>query len=215
MTQVKICGIKEKGHALTAVEAGADFIGFVFAPSKRQVSSARAHEVINAVKRRSNAMKTVGVFVDTPASEVNRIADFCGLGWIQLSGDESWEYCREIERPIIKVVHVPAGKTAMQIIAEIKKGSQLSLRQELICLLDSQVGTAYGGTGQAFNWQLAKEVSVSLPIIIAGGLTPRNVGKLVRNIRPWGVDVSSGIETNGRKDAAKIREFIQTVREAQ
>ena len=215
MTQVKICGIKEEDHALAAVEAGADFIGFVLAPSKRQVSSARAHEVINAVKRRSNAVKTVGVFVNTPASEVNRIADFCGLDWIQLSGDEFWEYCREIERPIIKVVHVPAGKTAMQIIAEIKKGSQLSLRQELICLLDSQIGTAYGGTGQAFNWQLAKEASTSLPIIIAGGLTPQNVGKLVRNIRPWGVDVSSGIETNGRKDAAKIREFIQTVREAQ
>ncbi len=78
MTRVKICGIKEEGHALAAVEAGADFIGFVFAPSKRQVSSARAHEVINAVKRRSNAVKTVGVFVDTPAAEVNRIADFCG-----------------------------------------------------------------------------------------------------------------------------------------
>ena len=215
MTQVKICGIKEEDHALAAVEAGADFIGFVFAPSKRQVSSARAHEIINAVKRRSNAVKTVGVFVNTPAQEVNRVAEYCQLDWIQLSGDETWDYCREIESPIIKVVHVPAGKTAMQIIAEIKKGSQLSLRHGLICLLDSQVGIAYGGTGQAFNWQLAKEALTFLPIIIAGGLTPQNVGKLVRNIRPWGVDVSSGIETNGRKDAVKIREFIQTVREAQ
>ncbi len=215
MTQVKICGIKEEYHALAAVEAGADFIGFVFAPSKRQVSFARAHEIINAVKGRSNAVKTVGVFVNTPVQEVNRVAEYCQLDWIQLSGDETWDYCREIEIPIIKVVHVPAGKTAMQIIAETKKGSQLSLRHGLICLLDSQGGTAYGGTGQAFNWQLAKEASTSLPIIIAGGLTPQNVGKLVRNIRPWGVDVSSGIETNGRKDAVKIREFIQTVREAQ
>jgi len=215
MTQVKICGIKEEYHALAAVEAGADFIGFVFAPSKRQVSFARAHEIINAVKGRSNAVKTVGVFVNTPVQEVNRVAEYCQLDWIQLSGDETWDYCREIEIPIIKVVHVPTGKTAMQIIAETKKGSQLSLRHGLICLLDSQGGTAYGGTGQAFNWQLAKEASTSLPIIIAGGLTPQNVGKLVRNIRPWGVDVSSGIETNGRKDAVKIREFIQTVREAQ
>ena len=90
----------------------------------------------------------------------------------------------------------------------------MSLKQELIYLLDSPVRDAYGGTGQAFNWQLANEVSARFPVIIAGGLTPANVGQLVKEAQPWGVDVSTGIETNGRKDASKIRAFIEAVRRA-
>ena len=91
-------------------------------------------------------------------------------------------------------------------------GYRLLPRQNLVCLLDSQVGDTYGGTGQAFDWQLAKEVSARFPVIIAGGLTPANVGQLVKEVQPWGVDVSTGVETNGRKDTAKISAFIKAVR---
>ena len=211
MTQVKICGIREEGHALAAVEAGADFIGFVFAPSKRQVSSARAHEVINAVKRRSNAVKTVGVFVDTPASEVNRIADFCGLDWVQLSGNEPWEYCREITRPIIKSIRISQQRPE-EIYAELTTGLKTLSRRRFTTLLDSQIEGKYGGTGTTFDWRLAQQVAMKFPVIIAGGLSPQNVAQAIEIIVPWGVDVSSGVETEGSKDVAKIKAFIEAVR---
>jgi phosphoribosylanthranilate isomerase len=93
-------------------------------------------------------------------------------------------------------------------------GYRLLPQHNFACLIDSKVGNNYGGTGQAFDWKLAKEVSARFPVIIAGGLTPANVSQLVKAVRPWGVDVSTSVESNGRKDIAKIKEFIQTVRTA-
>jgi phosphoribosylanthranilate isomerase len=214
-TRIKICGIRDKAHALAAVEAGADFIGLVFAPSPRQVSPAQACEIASAVKKGSDTIKVVGVFVNAPSSRVNEIADFCALDWVQLSGDESWEYCREVKKAIIKVIHVSSGQKTDEILADIEMGYQLLPKKELVCLLDSRVGGAYGGTGQVFNWQLAREVSVRFPVMIAGGLTAANVGQLVREVKPWGVDVSTGVESNGLKDASKIRAFVKAVRSTQ
>jgi phosphoribosylanthranilate isomerase len=216
-TRVKICGIRDKTHALAAVEAGADFIGLVFAPSQRQVSPAKAREIASAVKKSSNpdyiGTKVVGVFVNAPSSQVNKLADFCALDWVQLSGDESWEYCREIVRPVIKAIRIDQ-QSPEKLYAELSAGSKLLPAQGFITLLDSRVEGKYGGTGESFNWNSVQEVAKRFPVIIAGGLDPKNVAKLIERVTPWGVDVSSGVETGGVKDLAKIKAFIEAVRKA-
>jgi len=212
-TRIKICGIRDKNHALAAVEAGADFIGLVFAPSKRQVSPAKACEIASAVKKSSDTTKVVGVFVNAPSSQVNELTDFCALDWVQLSGDESWEYCREVVKPVIKAIRT-GQQSPEELYAALSAGSKLLPAYGFITLLDSQVEGKYGGTGESFNWNLAQRVAKRFPVIIAGGLNPKNVAKLINRVAPWGVDVSSGVETGGVKDMTKIKAFIEAVRKA-
>jgi len=213
MTRVKICGIRDKVDALASVEAGADFIGLVFAPSQRQVTPTQAREITSVVKKSSTAIRVVGVFVNAPASQVNEIADFCALDWVQLSGDESWEYCREVVEPIIKTIRV-SRQSPEELYSELSAGRKLLSVQRFITLLDSQSEGKYGGTGESFDWNMAQKVAEKIPLIIAGGLDPKNVAGLITRVAPWGVDVSSGVETGGVKDPAKIKAFIEAVRKA-
>ena len=213
MTRIKICGIRDKTHALAAVQAGVDFIGLVFAPSQRQVSPALAREIASAVKKSSDATKVVGVFVNAPSSQVNELADFCALDWVQLSGDESWEYCRKVVRPVIKAIRIDR-QSPEELNADLSSGSRLLPAQGFITLLDSRVEGKYGGTGESFNWNLVQKVAKGFPVIIAGGLDPKNVTRLIKRVAPWGVDVSSGVETGGVKDTFKIKAFIGAVRRA-
>ena len=212
MTRVKICGIKEKAHALGAGRAGASFIGLVFAPSPRQVSPAEAQEIVGTVKENCEATAVVGVFVNMPAPAVNRVARACNLDWVQLSGDETWAYCQQITRPVIKAVRVRAGEPPEALRGYLASGAEILSGREYLCLLDSQVEGHYGGTGVTFDWTLARELARQFPLIIAGGLTPENVTEAVKTVVPWGVDVSSGVEVGGVKSIARIKAFIEAVR---
>ena len=213
MTRIKICGIRDLAHGLAAVEAGADFIGLVFAPGKRQVSPAQAREITSAVKKSSNAAKVVGVFVNAPIFQINEIADLCALDVVQLSGDESWEHCRKIVNPVIKAIRIDR-QSPEELYSELSAASELLTGRRFITLLDSRVEGKYGGTGESFDWNLVQEIAKRFPIIIAGGLDPENVVRLMERVSPWGVDVSSGVETGGVKDMVKIRAFIEAVRKA-
>jgi phosphoribosylanthranilate isomerase len=213
VTRVKICGIRDETHALAAVEAGVDFVGLVLAPSKRQVSPAQARDIASAVKKSGGATKVVGVFVDAPVFQINEIADFCALDVIQLSGNESWEDCDKILNPVIKAIRI-GQQSPKDVCAELSAATRLLARRRFITLLDSEVEGRYGGTGESFNWNLAREVARKFSVMIAGGLDPQNVGILIKRVSPWGVDVSSGVETAGVKDIAKIRAFIEAVRKA-
>ncbi|MFC1929629.1 phosphoribosylanthranilate isomerase [Chloroflexota bacterium] len=215
MTRIKICGLSEIEHALAASETGADFLGMVFAPSQRQVSPEKALMLTETILNLPRHPALVGVFVNSPAQEVNRIASYCHLDRVQLSGEETWQYCQEIERPVIKVLHVTPNMKSREVIAEIESGIKLCRKQDPLFLLDTHASGAYGGTGQTFDWQLAREVSARFPVLVAGGLNPANVGALISEVQPWGVDVSSGVETNGRKDISKIKAFIAAVRKAE
>ncbi len=212
MTHIKICGIREETHALVVAEAGADFIGLVFVPSPRQVTPYHAKKIVSALKKNRTSLEVVGIFVNTPVAKVKKIADFCHLDWVQLSGDEPWEYCHELAMPVIKVVRMSRCCKPEQICANLNYGTRILATQKHLFLLDSGAKDKYGGTGQTFSWKLAKPIAEKFPVIVAGGLTPRNVAVAIRTASPWGVDVSSGVETGGAKDVVKIRKFIEAVR---
>ena len=212
MTKVKICGITEVFHAQAAIEAGADLIGVVLAPSPRQVTYDKAQEIVAAVKKYN--LPAVGVFVNMPAATVNTVASSCALDWVQLSGDETWEYCQQIKKPVIKAIHVSPEWGEEELLAHLESGQRELGFRSPIYLLDTFVEQKYGGTGQAFAWEIAKQAAVKYPLIIAGGLHPGNVGQVVASLRPWGVDISSGVESQGVKDVEKIKAFIQAVRAA-
>ncbi|OGO02344.1 MAG: hypothetical protein A2Y59_01895 [Chloroflexi bacterium RBG_13_52_14] len=213
MTRVKICGITDVAYARAATEAGADFIGVVFASSSRQVSHEKVREIVAAVK--SHNLPVVGVFVNMPPSDVNAVASFCELDWVQLSGDETWEYCQHIEKPIIKGIRIPLDWGKEDLLAHLEKGHRLLGSRSPLYLVDTFVEQRYGGTGQAFDWEIARPAAARFPLIIAGGLHTGNIKQVIDSLKPWGVDVSSGVETDGVKSLEKIRAFIQAARSAQ
>jgi phosphoribosylanthranilate isomerase len=213
MTKIKIDGIKTEEQAIAAAEAGADFIGLVFAPSPRQINPAKAEKIVRALKESWPKIEAVGVFVNTHVGTINRIAEKCHLDWVQLSGDEPWESCRELDRPVIKVKRASRTNPPQQVSRDLEYGTKLLKGQRHIFLLDANVRGKYGGTGLKFDWKLAVPIAREFPVIIAGGLTPDNVARAIKLISPWGVDVSTGVETKGAKDIDKIKKFIEAVRQ--
>ena len=242
MTLVKICGNRTPADVLNAAEAGADFVGMIFAESKRQVGLGEAqamvhalgaplaaHEIAMPPPARGHAREderewfrhgaqvieayleakrplTVGLFADQPIEEVNELALESGVDLVQLSGDETWEDCLLVARQVIQVVHVSPLDSPSDPMRFVEPGFAIAL------MLDSAHGPYRGGSGRTFDWEVARIVSAELPMVLAGGLTPENVGEAIERVRPWAVDVSTGTETDGRKDPTRVREFIEAVR---
>lgn len=200
--RVKICGITSTADARAAVDAGADALGFMFYPrSPRFLEAATARAIIDTLPP---FVARVGVFVDATADEILRIVAQCGLDTVQLHGAESPELCRCL-RPlsVIKAFRVQDAGTL----------EQLTAYEDFSWLLDSYVAGEMGGTGRTFNWELAATaVRRGGMVLLAGGLHPGNVAAAIAAVKPWAVDVSSGVEqAPGRKDAAKMRAFVRAV----
>ena len=214
MTKIKICGIKTIESAVAAAEAGADFIGLVFAQSPHQVTPTQANKIITALKLRAKVPGIVGVFVNTPSEAVNQIAEFCSLDRVQLSGDETFEYCRGLKPATVKVMRVNRLHKAEQVCQDMSAWVKGLYGKDNIFLLDAYDPDKFGGTGNLLDWKIAAYIAEKYRVIVAGGLTPDNVGDAIKKIKPWGVDVSSGVETGGEKDMNKIKDFIKAAREA-
>lgn len=201
MVKVKICGITNLNDALLAVEAGADALGFVFYDkSPRCVEPDKAAEIIRGLPP---FVTVVGLFVNTGIDFVNSTAESCGLDLIQLHGDETPDFCSMVNRRVVKVFRIRDA----QSLGPMKDYRVAGY------LLDAYSPQVYGGTGHTFNWDIAKDAKMHGPIILAGGLTPDNVRKAVEVVRPYAVDVSSGVEAApGIKDPDKVRKFIENAK---
>jgi len=204
MVKVKICGITSYEDARAAVEAGADALGFVFYDkSPRFINPVKAAGIIS---RLPPFIQTVGLFVNEETAQVNWTADYCGIDVVQLHGDETPEDCLEVKRRVIKAFRV-------QKIISLDPLEKYQDYQVAGYLLDAWSPDAYGGTGRTFNWELAQAAKQYGPVILAGGLTPENVAEAIRVVSPYGVDVSSGVESApGKKDLEKVKEFIRVAK---
>jgi len=203
-TRIKICGITRYEDATAAAAAGADAIGFVFyRNSPRFVDPDRAKAIAVAIPP---FVSTVGLFVDADAADVEASLRTFRVDYLQFHGDENREYCSQFGVPFLKAVRMRPGLDLLHYSADFSAARAL--------LLDAFVDGVPGGTGQRFDWNLIPR-NLPVPIVLSGGLSPDNITEAVRKVRPWAVDVSSGVEAaKGIKDGDKIKQFIRGVRNA-
>ena len=202
--RTKICGITNIEDARIAVAAGVDALGFVlYRKSPRYVDPMMVQQIVAQLPP---FVLPVGVFVNEEIKIVRDLMDTCGLAFAQLHGDESATYCRELSRPVLKALRLKDRSTFVAL-AEFQ--ARVEVRG---FVLDALSEEAYGGTGQVVDWGLARQAAQAATVILAGGLTPENVGQALRAVQPYGVDVSSGVEvTPGKKDHEKVRAFLRAV----
>ena len=200
MTKVKICGLKEQQHVRAAVEAGADAIGFVFAPSKRQISIEQAHQLAKDVP---GEVLKIGVFVNPSVEELRAAVEGVPLDYVQFHGEETPEFIRQQGYPAIKALSV-----------RDKEDVRAAANYNVDYYLFDTPGTDFkGGSGHTFDWTLLEMAGIPRDkLILAGGLKAENIAEAVSLVSPYMVDVSSGVETDGIKDEAKINAFIQAVK---
>jgi len=201
MTKIKICGIKTVDDALAAMDAGADMLGFNFYPKSPRFIDPGTCRDIMAVMRKYGQITYVGVFVNASVAEMRATVETCALSLIQLHGDETPEIMRSL-----------SGK-AFKAFRGVPLTLQDFAREEAPAfLIDASATGKYGGTGAKADWSAAAELAKQYPLLLAGGLTPENVGDAVRRVQPWGVDVASGVESSpGVKDAAKMKAFVRAI----
>lgn len=209
MSVIKICGLTRVEDAVVASETGADFLGLVFCRSSpRYVETRTAAALVRALGDRALPAQWIGVFVDESPDEVLRTVDTVGLDGVQLHGRERPEAVERLRRNGLFIIkgHRVSGSEDLAKLGAFKVDAHL---------LDTHVPDSYGGTGKTFDWSLAACVSGERRILLAGGLTVSNVAKAIDMVNPWGVDVSSGVESApGVKDPDKIRRFITVARDA-
>lgn len=206
MTKIKICGIKTINDALATIDAGADYLGFNFYPkSVRFIEKQVCVEITSVLKKEFPQIKLVGVFVNSSVEEVKIIMETCSLDLVQLHGDETPEMLNALDGRAFK---------AFRGIPERVDGFARS--ESRAFLLDASVKGVYGGTGVTADWNSAAELAKNYPLLLAGGLTPENVAEAVSRVKPWGVDVASGVESvMGKKDPSRMKAFVQAVRDGQ
>jgi phosphoribosylanthranilate isomerase len=206
MTIIKICGIKTLKDAFAAIEAGTDYLGFNFYPkSVRFIEKEACAEITSVLKKEQPQIKLVGVFVNSSVDEVKNILDTCSLDLAQLHGDETPEMFAQL---------APRAFKAFRGIPSDVVGYE---RNDVPAfLVDAAVKGVYGGSGVTADWSVAAKLAKQYPILLAGGLTSENVASAVQQVKPWGVDVASGVEsTPGEKDAMKMSTFVKAVREVE
>ena len=216
MTRFKICGLRDSDNAVVAAESGADFLGFNFVPgARRRLEVERAKEIVAEYRRRrgQGGPELFGLFADQPVEEVNRIVREVGLDRAQLCGDEPPDYWDRVDAPVVKQIKV-RDDDRNQVVAETDARIHEVQEQGSTPMLDKYVEGHKGGSGRTFDWTIAAEVARDYDFMLAGGLTRENVGEAITTVGPWAVDVSSGVETDGVKDAAKIRDFAEAVKRA-
>ena len=200
MTKVKVCGIRRLEEARWAVEAGADAIGFVFADSKRKIDIETAAQISSHLPE--NVLK-IGVFVNSSEDELSEAAKKVKLDFVQLHGDETYSFCSKLYVPYIKAISVKE-KDDLKRIEEFN---------ESMILLDSGKGPYRGGNGTTFDWDYLESIDLAgKKLILAGGLNEDNVKEAIEKVHPYMVDVSSGVETEGKKDKRKIESFVKKVK---
>ena len=221
---VKICGVREAAHAAAARDAGADLVGMIFADARRRVEipAARAirrelgprveitdssAEAVERARSQAGRPLLVGVFARQTPDEILRVLDQVDLDLVQLSGGEHPALAGRIPRAVIRATHVGDGATAESLLRDAGR------EPPTITLLDA-ASRQGGGTGERFDWSLARAVAEQRPILLAGGLTPENVGEAIAAVGPWAVDVSSGVEVDGVKSEARIRAFVRAAKAA-
>ena len=214
-THVKICGLRDAQTALVAADAGADFLGFNFVEGvRRQIQPDEGQWItegfIGGREGIPNGPKLVGLFRDQPIEWVRHVAQQCHLHIAQLNGDEDLAYADDLIVPVLRQIRVKPDDTA----EDLRKIVDSWRNAGHMVLLDSYHPSAPGGTGVAFDWSIADGIVEQEGVLLAGGLTPENVGAAIQQLNPWGVDVASGVETDGVKDPDKIRDFINAARNA-
>ena len=201
MLREKICGITNVDDALHAVNAGADALGFIFYPESPRYVTPETVRII--IERLPPFTTSVGVFVNEDRDAIQRVIQECGLSLVQLHGDESPGDCFTLGHPVIKAIRLRSRDDIVLMGRYAVRGF----------VLDASVAGVWGGTGETIDWRLAREATRQGPAILAGGLTPDNVGRAVAEVEPFGVDVSSGVEISpGKKDHEKVRRFILAAR---
>ncbi|HLR64272.1 MAG TPA: phosphoribosylanthranilate isomerase [Pseudogracilibacillus sp.] len=198
---VKMCGMMSEKDVQAANVAQADMVGFVFAPSKREISVDLAKQL---AKEASSNLKKVGVFVNETVDYIHDIAARVGLDYVQLHGDETADFVKQIQLPVIKAFSIDEAEV-----------TNLNHYHCDYFLIDSPGQQYRGGSGKAFNWQRILELKLNhKQLILAGGLTSENVFDAIQQVKPFGVDVSSGIESEGVKDPLKMRTFIEQAKQS-